>query len=160
MTLREAMDRLDDRCSALEALVQKRQAKEDQNPEVIVPRVLIVEDAPVYRQAFKEHLHAHFPSLAIDEARSAEEALQKISKTSPPDFMFIDIRLPEADGLQLTQKIKKDFPRIRIAMLTGYDFPEYRRAASQYGADRYFVKDSLEWKEIEEFVQSIPDNNQ
>jgi hypothetical protein len=28
-------------------------------------------------------------------------------------------------------------------MLTGYDFPEYRRQASQYGVDRYFVKDSL-----------------
>jgi len=43
--------------------------------------------------------------------------------------------------------------------LTGYDFPEYRRTASQYGVDRYFLKDLLDWKEIEEFVQSIPKDN-
>jgi len=124
-----------------------------------VSRVLIVENSPVYRQAFKEHLQDHFPSLAIDEARNFEEALQKINKTSPPDFMFVDIRLPEVDGLQLTQKIKKDFPGIRIAILTGYDLPEYKQAASQCGADRYFVKDSLDWKEIKEFVQDIPKEN-
>jgi hypothetical protein len=44
-------------------------------------------------------------------------------------------------------------------MLTGYDFPEYRRAASQHGVDRFFVKDSLEWKDIKEFVQDIPKDN-
>ncbi len=122
-------------------------------------RVLIVEDFPGYRQAFKETLHEHFPSLAIDEAGSAEEALQKINEKSLPDFMFIDIRLPGVNGLQLTQQIKKDFPSIRIAMLTGYDFPEYRRAASQYGADRYFIKDSVDWNELKEFLQDIRNKN-
>ena len=63
------------------------------------------------------------------------------------------------NGLELAQKMKKDFPRIRIAMLTGHDFPEYRRLASQYGVDRYFVKDSLDWKEIKEFIQDILKDN-
>ncbi len=117
-------------------------------------RAIIVENSPVYREAFKEQLHAFFPSLEIDEARNFEEALLKINKTSPPDFIFVDIRLPEVDGLQLTKKIKKDFPGIRIAILTGYDLPEYKEAAIRCGADRYFQKDSLDWKEIEKFVQS------
>ncbi len=99
-------------------------------------RVLIVENSPVYRQAFKEHLQDHFPSLAIDEARNFEEALQKINKTSPPDFMFVDIRLPEVDGLQLTQKIKKDFPGIRIAIAeseeTCYNYILLRIHCRQY----------------------------
>ena len=122
-------------------------------------RALIVEDNGFFREAFKTSLHERLPSLVIEEAGNGEEALQRING-APPDFIFTDIRLAGMNGLELAQKIKKDFPRIRIAMVTGYDFPEYRRAASQHGVDRFFVKDSLDWKEIEEFVQSILKNNQ
>ena len=75
---------------------------------------------------------------------------------APPHLVFVDIRLPGMNGLQLTQKIKKDFPHVRIAIVTGYDLPEYRQAASQYGADGFFLKESLNWNEIEDLVESIP----
>jgi len=70
------------------------------------------------------------------------------------------VRLLGSLGSELAQKIKNDFSRVRIAMVTGYDLPEYRQAASQQGVDRLFVKDFLDWKEIKEFVQSTPKNNQ
>jgi len=115
-------------------------------------RVLIIEDNQIFREAFKTVLQDRLPCLVIEEAGEGEEAMQRISKAHP-DLIFVDMRLARMNGLDLVQKIKRDFPRIRIAMLTGYDFPEYRRKASQYGVDRYFVKDSLDWKEIEEYVQ-------
>jgi len=67
----------------------------------------------------------------------------------------MDIRLPGMNGLQLTQRIKKEYPRIPIAILTGYDFPEYRQAAVQYGADGFLVKESFKWEEVEAFVKSV-----
>jgi YesN/AraC family two-component response regulator len=117
-------------------------------------RVLLVEDNRIYREAFKQSLCQHFPFLIIDEALNSDEALQKIN-TAPPHLIFIDIRLPGMSGLQLTQKIKRDFPNIHIAILTGYDLPEYRQAAAQYGADGFFVKESFKWNEIEVLVKSI-----
>ena len=121
-------------------------------------RVFIVEDNRIFRESFKTILQERLPSIVIEEAGNGEEALQRI-EGGPPDLMFVDMRLGGITGLELARKIKKDFPRTRIAMLTGYDFPEYRRTASQYGVDRYFLKDSLDWKEIEGFVQSIPKAN-
>ena len=121
-------------------------------------RVLIIEDNRIFREAFKTVLQDRLPSLVIEEAGNGEEAVQRINE-APPDLMFVDMRLGGMTGLALAQKIKNDFPHTRIAMLTGYDFPEYRRTARQYGVDRYFLKDSLDWKEIEEFVQSIPKDN-
>ncbi len=121
-------------------------------------RVLIIEDNQLFRDAFKTALQDHLPSLVIEEAGNSEEALQRING-GPPDLIFADMRLAGMSGLELAQKIKKNFPRIRIAMLTGYDFPEYRLMASQYGVDRYFVKDSLDWKEVEDFVQYISNEN-
>ena len=117
-------------------------------------RVLTVEDNRVYREEFKESLLMHFPSMAIEEAENAEEALQKINGTRP-QLIFIDIRLPEMNGLQLTQKIKRDFPNVRIAIVTGYDIPEYKQAALQYGANGFFAKELLKWDEIEAIVKSI-----
>ncbi len=92
--------------------------------------------------------------MVIEEAANGDEALQKI-KEGLPDLIFMDIRLPGINGLQLTQKVKKDFPDINIAILTDYDLPEYRQAAVQYGADRFYVKNSLKWDELEALVQSI-----
>lgn len=117
-------------------------------------RVLIVEDNRIFREAFKKGLLDYFPSMVIEEATNGEEVLQKI-KENPPDLIFMDIRLPGINGLQLTQEVKKDFPEINVAILTDYDLPEYRQAAVQYGADRFFVKNSLAWDELESLVQSI-----
>ncbi len=117
-------------------------------------RVLLVEDNHVFRKAFKENLSQHFPTLLIDEAENGDEALQKIN-AAPPHLIFMDIRLPGMNGLQLTQEIKKDFPDIRIDILTGYDLPEYREAAFNSGAEHFFVKESLKWKEIETLIKSL-----
>ena len=118
-------------------------------------RVLLVEDNHIFREAFKENLCDRFPSMLIEEAVNGDEALQKIGG-SLPHLIFMDIRLPGVNGLQLTKKVKADFPRINIAILTDYDLPEYRQAAIQYGADRFFVKNSFKWDEVEALVQSIP----
>ncbi len=121
-------------------------------------RILIIEDNQIFRGAFREVLQQRLPSIVIEEAGNGEEALQKIN-VAPPDLLFMDMRLAGGNGLELAQKIKKDFPRIRIAMLTAYDLPEYRRQASQYGVDRYFVKDELDWEEVEDFIQYISKEN-
>jgi len=122
-------------------------------------RTLIVDEYRFFRETFKTRLLEHFPSMFIQEAIDGKEAMEKINRMPPPHLIFMDICLPGLNGLQLTQKIKRGFPNIKIAMLTAYDLPEYRQAASQNGADRFFVKDSLDWKEIEEFVQDIPKDN-
>jgi DNA-binding NarL/FixJ family response regulator len=117
-------------------------------------RVLLVEDNRTFREAFRNNLAAHFPRLIIDEAADGGEALEKIRENSP-DLIFLDMRLPGKNGLQLTQEIKGAYPKIAIALLTGYDIPEYREAALQKGADWYFVKESLNWQEVETLVNSF-----
>ena len=116
--------------------------------------VLMVEDNTIFRETFKKGLQDRFTSVTVETAISSEEALQKI-KEVPPQLIFTDIRLPGMNGLQLTEKIKKEFPGIIVAIVTGYDLPEYRQAALQYGADHFFIKDALKWEDISEFIQSV-----
>jgi CheY-like chemotaxis protein len=116
-------------------------------------RVLIVEDSTLFRQLFKEALHNRIPSVEIYEAIDAGEALLQV-ETLRPNLIFMDIRLPGENGLQLTQKIKARYPNIIIIILTGYDLPEYREASSLC-ADYFFSKDSLTTQNIFTLVESI-----
>jgi DNA-binding NarL/FixJ family response regulator len=116
--------------------------------------ILLVEDNRFFREELKKRLLDHFPTMAVEEAADGDEALQKINRVLP-QLIFMDIRLPGVNGLKLTQKIKADFPSTRIAILTNYDLPEYRQAAIQYGADRFFVKNLLNWDEVEALIKSI-----
>ena len=121
-------------------------------------QALIVEDNSFFREVFKEKLLDYFPSMSIHGAINGKEAIEKITRM-PPHLIFMDICLPGLNGLQLTRKIKGEFPKIKIAILTSYDFPEYQQAASQAGADGFFVKDSLDIKEIVKFVYSLSKSN-
>jgi DNA-binding NarL/FixJ family response regulator len=115
-------------------------------------RIMLVEDNENFRKAFKEQLLGRCPLAIIKEAGNGEEAMQGFDG-SPPQIIFMDYNLPGENGIQLTKKIKVQFPNVRIAMLTSYDFPEYRQIAMRAGADRYFVKDSFSWDEVEGFIE-------
>jgi DNA-binding NarL/FixJ family response regulator len=116
-------------------------------------KILIVEDSTLFRQLLKETLHDRFPSIKILEAVDGEEAIQEI-ETSRPDLIFMDIRLPRENGLELTKKVKARYPNIIVVILTGYDLPEYREFSCQY-ADYFFSKDSSTTENIFTLVQSI-----
>ena len=105
-------------------------------------RILIVEDNAFFLQFLKETLHSRFPSVDILEAANGEEALQKI-RIFPPDIIFMDLRLPGENGLELTKKIKAQYPNIIVVILTNYDLPEYREAAYQCRANHFLPKDSF-----------------
>ena len=116
-------------------------------------KVLIVEDSTLFRQLFKETLHDRFPLIEIYEAIDGEEALQKV-ETLRPNLIFMDIRLPGENGLELTKRVKARYPNIIVIIFTGYDSPEYREFSSQY-ADYFFSKDSSTTQNIFTLVGSI-----
>ena len=116
-------------------------------------RILIVDDNDLFRQTLRTTLQEAFPTITIDEEPDGGKALQKVD-ASFPGLIFMDIRLPGENGLELTKKIKATHPNIIILILTAYDIPEYREAASLCGADRFIAKASLNRLGLEELVKS------
>jgi DNA-binding NarL/FixJ family response regulator len=115
-------------------------------------KVMTVEDNPLFREAFKGNLASEFPLMEIIEAANGEEAFKRLS-SDPVDLVFMDIRLPGENGLELTRKIKAKYKDLTVAMLTSYDSPEYREAAARCGAGCYITKDSMKWNQISEMVK-------
>ncbi len=116
--------------------------REKKSIPAMMERVLIVEDNRFFLQFLKETLHTRFPSMNILEAANKEGALQKI-ESFKPEAIFVDIRLPGENGLELTKQIKAEHPDIIVIIITNYDLPEYRKAAYQCKADHFLSKDSF-----------------
>jgi len=105
-------------------------------------KVLIVDDNLLFRKLLRESLHSRLPSLIISEAKDRKEAME-IIRTSLPDLIFMDIRLPDGNGLEVTHQIKKLHPDVKVVIVTSYDEPEYRDAAFRCKVDHYVAKDNL-----------------
>jgi len=105
-------------------------------------KILIVDDNILFRRLLRETLHSQFPSLILSEAKDAEEAMHMVL-TFQPDVIFMDIQLPDGNGLKLTRLIKDLITDVKVIILTSYDQPEYRDAAFQHKADHYCSKDSF-----------------
>lgn len=116
-------------------------------------KILIVDDDSLYRRTLMRSLQESFPTIGIDEAADGGEAMRKVNAFLP-NLIFMDIRLPGENGLELTKKIKATHPNITILVLTCYDTPDYREFAFQYGADHFLAKTGLDHAELEELVKS------
>jgi len=119
---------------------------------------LLVDDDPRFRETLKEILCSRFPSMDIAEAAETGEALKKI-EGRVPDLIFMDIQLPGENGLFLTRRIKKSHPSLPVIILTNHDLPEYREAASDYGADAFLSKQETSLTELVETVEALLDDH-
>jgi two-component system response regulator YesN len=119
-------------------------------------QILIVEDNAPFRQSLREMLCEQFPTMRVEEAQDGEDALDKL-ETYSPHLVFMDIKLPGQSGLEVTKTIKAQYPEVIVIILTSYDLPEYRQAASEYGADYFLSKGSSSREEILALVDTVSD---
>ena len=114
---------------------------------------LIVEDNATYRHSLHQLLAEHFPLMQIAEAADGQEALRQ-GLSQRFDLVFMDIRLPDGNGFNLTKTIKSVSVHSTVCVITGYDILEYREAAFLHGADHFMVKGDSTEKEIVDLVES------
>ena len=115
--------------------------------------ILIVEDNPLLRNTLKSMLTTRFPSIMVEEASNGEEAMSEFEKINPC-LIFMDIRLPDKNGLEITRTIKETNPEIEIIILTSFDIPEYRAAAFRSGASHFLAKGNVKIDDIASLVAS------
>ena len=103
-------------------------------------RLLIVEDSQQMRREIK--LFVSDLAQEICECGDGAEALSAYA-AQRPDWVLMDIRMEEVDGLTATRRIKAAHPEARIMILTAYDDAELREAARSAGACEYVTKENL-----------------
>jgi pilus assembly protein CpaE len=102
-------------------------------------RLLIVDDIAETRANLRKLLMFDESVEVIGEAENGEEAVAK-ALTLNPDIVLMDINMPVLDGIQATERIAAEQPRIGIIILSVQGEQEYMRKAMAAGARDYLVK--------------------
>ena len=102
-------------------------------------RVLLVDDHLLFREGLKNILKSQPDFDVIGEASDGLEAFIKASELLP-DLILMDVNMPVCDGLEATQRIKKEFPEITIVILTVSEDDEKVFEAIRNGAQGYLIK--------------------
>src|SRR4029450_13588928 len=106
-------------------------------------RVVLVEDHTLMRAGIRALLQA-LPDVEVDvvgEADNGPDAIALVSSTRP-DLMLLDIPLPAMNGLEVAERVAKEYAPTRTIMLSMHTDAVYVLKALQAGASGYIVKDA------------------
>ena len=99
--------------------------------------IMIVDDEKIVR----ESLFHWFTKIGhfVEKASSGFEALEKLEK-NPFDVLFVDIKMPAMNGIELLEKVKTEYPETIVIIITAYGSIESAVRAMQLGASDYLLK--------------------
>jgi two-component system OmpR family response regulator len=100
-------------------------------------RILVVDDDVYITDLLAVGLR--FVGFDVDTAGDGREAIEKVVSTSP-DLMVLDISMPELDGLDVVQRLRRDGVNTPVVFLTARDAPADRVRGLHLGADDYITK--------------------
>ncbi len=115
-------------------------------------RVLLVDDHALIRAGIASLLRA-WQFEVVGEAADGAAAVEAVRQLQP-DIVFMDIRMPEMNGLEATRAIKAEWPAVRVVILTVSDDEGDLFEAVKSGAEGYLLKDLAE-DQFEKFVQQM-----
>ncbi|MEE8350550.1 MAG: response regulator transcription factor [Acidobacteriota bacterium] len=104
-------------------------------------RVLLVDDHALVRAGIRALLESAEMVDRVTEADNGREAL-KLIQTQSPDVVLMDIAMKQLNGLETTARISKDFPNVKVIILSMHTHEEYVIQALRAGASGYLIKDS------------------
>lgn len=105
-----------------------------------VIRVMIADDQEELANEIKGVLETDKSLLVVSLVKDGFEACEKI-KTARPDVVLMDIRMPNMNGVVATQRIKAEYPDVKVVILTTFDDSDYILSAINNGASGYLLKD-------------------
>jgi DNA-binding NarL/FixJ family response regulator len=102
-------------------------------------RVVLADDHPIVRAGIRSELEKIPGTLLVGEAADGREALELV-KTAKPDVVFMDISMRGLNGLEATSRITREFPHVRVIILSMHQNEEYFWQALKSGASGYLLK--------------------
>lgn len=106
-------------------------------------RILIVDDHPLARSAVRTALGLwRRDRLEIDEAADGATAIE-LARRLVPDLVTMDIGLPDMSGLDVTRRLRRDLPGVKVVVISAYPPEEARDEALAAGAMGYVAKERM-----------------
>jgi DNA-binding NarL/FixJ family response regulator len=120
-------------------------------------RVLIADDHRLMVEGTKQALERAGGFEVVGEAVNGVQVLPLIRRLKP-ELVLLDLRMPQMDGLTCLAKVRKEFPDIKVAILSVSQDPELIQTALKRGASAYIVK-SIDPEDLAAALRQAIDGN-
>lgn len=120
------------------------------NPAAGRLRLLIADDHAIVREGMKRILDATGEGWSIAEASTGFQALE-VLRREPVDLAIVDLSMPGMSGLELLRRVRAEFPRVGLLVLSMHAEDQYALRAFKNGANGYVTKDGA----ATELVQAV-----
>jgi len=100
-------------------------------------KVLLVDDEKDFVNSLSERIQMR--ELDSKIAYNGEQALELVTDEIP-DVVVLDLRMPGIDGLEVLERLKKNYPNVQVIILTGHGSDEDERVSKRLGAYDYLQK--------------------
>ena len=118
-------------------------------------KIIVVDDHPMVIEGMRAMLQ-QIPYVELSAtAKDAFSALEKVQEVQP-DLIITDINIPEISGIELSAKLKKAYPKMKIIGMSTFNERSYISQMIQNGADGFLVK-SASKEEIEKAIATVLD---
>ncbi len=104
--------------------------------------ILLIDGNPHFRESLKEFIELTGGMTVIGEVMNGDDAVEAVGKLKP-DFVLVDLSIPDIEGIRTAIEIKGKFPKVGIALLTEYDPKDYSMIAEMIGLDGVIQRDSV-----------------
>nr|WP_153580193.1 MULTISPECIES: response regulator transcription factor [Bacillus cereus group] len=118
---------------------------------------MLVDDHTVVLKGLAFFLSTQEDLELVGEANNGKEALVKVGETTP-DVILMDLYMPEMDGVEATAYIKKEYPNVKVIVLTSFSDQAHVLPALRAGASGYILKD-VEPDQLVEAIRSAYKGN-
>ncbi len=114
-------------------------------------KVLIVDDEETLTWSMSKSFSKDKDKFEVIVANSAEDALKVLGAQKNIKLVITDIRMPGISGLDLLSKIRKEYPDVKVIIITAYGSPSVQREANMRGS-LYYIEKPFEIKEIRKII--------
>jgi DNA-binding NarL/FixJ family response regulator len=102
-------------------------------------RIFLADDHVVLREGLRSLVNAQSDMMVVGEAGNGRAALQQVREIQP-DVVIMDVSMPELNGIQVTERLKRAYEKIMVLILTAHDDSGYLRQLLEVGASGYVLK--------------------
>ena len=117
------------------------------NPGARKTRITVVDDHPVVLKGLEQLINREDDLVVCATAGNAKDALEALKKRQV-DLVIVDMLLKNTTGVQVTEKLKAQYPSLHILILSMSDDRHHVKGAFQAGARGYITKDEVSEKII------------
>lgn len=105
-------------------------------------RVLVVDDSESVRRSIRQVLGSQADIEVVCEAADGADAVNKV-KEYRPDVVLLDITMPTMNGLEAAELMKKEYPSVKVLIISQHDSRGFQWAALAAGVSGYVIKSNV-----------------